>query len=89
MPHDALRDSPWFTLWIGLAITRARRAVLGFITLRMSGHYLPLATIAWGISLYFLFGNLEFLGGYTGMTGIPALELFGFELQATSGATST
>ena len=32
----------------------------------MKGHYLPLATIAWGISLYFLFGNLEFLGGHTG-----------------------
>ena len=39
----------------------------------MQGHYLPLATIAWGISLYFLFGNLEFLGGHTGLTGIPAL----------------
>ena len=47
----------------------------------MRGHYLPLATIAWGISLYYLFGNLEFLGGHTGMTGIPALALFGFELR--------
>ena len=46
---------------------------LGFITLRMQGHYLPLATIAWGISLFFLFGNLELLGGHTGITGIPAL----------------
>jgi hypothetical protein len=27
--------------------------VLGFLTLRLSGHYLPLGTIAWGISLYF------------------------------------
>ena len=25
-----------------------------------AGHYLPLATIAWGISLYYLFGNLDF-----------------------------
>ena len=47
----------------------------------MQGHYLPLATIAWGISLYFLFGNLEFLGGHTGITGIPALRLFGLELK--------
>ncbi len=47
----------------------------------MKGHYLPLATIAWGISLYFLFGNLEFLGGHTGLTGIPALGLFGVELR--------
>jgi branched-chain amino acid transport system permease protein len=45
--------------------------VLGRITLRMSGHYLPLATIAWGISLYFLFGKVDFLGKYDGISGIP------------------
>src|SRR5437660_807720 len=67
--------SPWLALAIGLAITAAVALTLGFITLRMKGHYLPLATIAWGISLYFLFGNLDFLGGHTGMTGIPALFL--------------
>src|SRR4249919_148992 len=59
--------SPWLALPAGLALA------LGFITLRMQGHYLPLATIAWGISLFFLFGNLEWLGGHTGMTGIPPL----------------
>src|SRR5205823_10346096 len=73
--------SPWLALAAGLAITVAVALMLGFITLRMKGHYLPLATIAWGISLYFLFGNLDFLGGHTGMTGIPALNLFGFELR--------
>jgi branched-chain amino acid transport system permease protein len=55
--------------------------ILGFLTLRLSGHYLPLGTIAWGISLYFLFGNLEFLGGHTGLTGIPVLALFGWKLD--------
>ena len=49
--------SPWFTLAIGLALTAAIALGLGFITLRMRGHYLPLATIAWGISLYYIFGN--------------------------------
>ena len=73
--------SPWINLWAGLALTLALALCLGFITLRMKGHYLPLATIAWGISLYFLFGNLEFLGGHTGLTGIPALNLFGIELR--------
>ncbi len=73
--------SPWLTLAIGIAITLLVALFLGFITLRMKGHYLPLATIAWGISLYYVFGNLEMLGGHTGMTGIPALSLFGFELK--------
>ncbi len=73
--------SPWLTLFIGLAFTATVALAIGFITLRMRGHYLPLATIAWGISLYYLFGNLEMLGGHTGMTGIPALEIAGLELR--------
>ena len=78
-----LGGSPWSGLVAGLLVTAIVALVLGFLTLRLSGHYLPLGTTAWGISLYFLFGNLSFLGGYTGLTGIPALELFGFELRDT------
>ncbi len=74
--------SPWVTLFIGMAITGAVALSLGFITLRMGGHYLPLGTIAWGISLYFLFGNVDFLGGHTGITGIPTVSLFGWELKS-------
>ncbi|MCH2222274.1 MAG: ABC transporter permease, partial [Dechloromonas sp.] len=74
--------SPWLTLLVGLALTAAVALSLGFITLRMGGHYLPLGTIAWGISLYFLFGNVEFLGGHTGITGIPAVSLAGWELKS-------
>src|SRR5437763_6473827 len=73
--------SPWLNLLIGLVLTGALALFLGFITLRMKGHFLPLATIAWGISLYFLFGNLDFLGGHTGLPGIPALSLGAFELR--------
>ncbi len=73
--------SPWANLVAGLALTLALALCLGFITLRMRGHYLPLATIAWGTSLYFLFGNVEYLGGHTGLTGVPALGVFGYELK--------
>src|SRR5213079_2569365 len=37
--------SPWLTLVAALALTLASSLFLGFITLRMKGHYLPLATI--------------------------------------------
>ena len=73
--------SPWLTVWIGLAITGVAALVLGWITLRMSGHYLPLATIAWGLSLFYLLGNLDFLGKYDGLLGIPALNFFGTVLN--------
>ncbi|MDP2795275.1 MAG: branched-chain amino acid ABC transporter ATP-binding protein/permease [Sulfurisoma sp.] len=76
-----LGGSPWLALLLGLALTALVALVLGWMTLRLSGHYLPLGTIAWGISLYFLFGNVEFLGGHTGITGIPVLAVFGFELK--------
>jgi branched-chain amino acid transport system permease protein len=72
--------SPWLGLACGLAITAASALFIGAIMLRLSGHYLPLGTIAWGLSLYFLFGNLEFLGKYDGIGGIPVLSLFGLDL---------
>ncbi len=73
--------SPWVNVVIGVALTAVVALALGFITLRMKGHYLPLATIAWGISIFYVFGNLDFLGGHTGMSGIPALSFFGWELR--------
>ena len=73
--------SPWLTVWIGLAFTFVAALILGWITLRMSGHYLPLATIAWGLSLFYLLGNLEFLGKYDGLLGVPAISFFGTVLN--------
>ena len=73
--------NPWGGLLAGLMLTALVALLLGLLTLRLSGHYLPLGTIAWGISLYFLFGNLEFLGGHTGITGIPPLSFGDFELR--------
>jgi branched-chain amino acid transport system permease protein len=72
--------SPWLTLPAALLATALVSFVLGFITLRMRGHYLPLATLAWGISLYYLFGVMPALGGFTGLTGVPPLSVFGVEL---------
>ncbi len=74
--------SPWFTLVAGLLITLAVAATLGSLTMKLSGHYLPLGTIAWGISLYFLFGTSETLGGHTGLTGIAPIEVFGVALES-------
>lgn len=76
-----LGGSPWLGLMAGVILTMVVALLLGLLTLRLSGHYLPLGTIAWSISLYFLFGNLEFLGGHTGIAGIPALSIFGLSMK--------
>jgi len=67
--------SPWLTLFVGLAFTAISAMIVGVITLRMSGHYLPLATIAWGLSLYYLMGNLDALGKYDGLLGLKSLSI--------------
>jgi len=74
--------SPWLTLLAGFGITALIAWVLGLATLRMQGHYLPLATIAWGISLYYVFGNSPALGGFTGLTNIPPVQVFGTPLTS-------
>ena len=73
---------PWIGLALGLGLTFLVAWGLGAITLKLSGHYLPLCTIAWGLSLYYLFGNLDFLGGQTGITGVPALAVGGLSLAS-------
>ncbi len=77
--------SPWLTLFVGLAITGVSALIVAAITLRMSGHFLPLATIAWGLSLYYLMGNLDALGKYDGLLGIQTLSLFGIDLGQGRG----
>lgn len=78
----ALDWSPWLTLPVGLILTGLIAYVLGAITLRLSGHYLPLGTLAWGLSLYYLFGNLALLGQYDGISSITPLSFFGVSLAA-------
>lgn len=77
--------SPWLALLAGLALTGLIAFFLGAITLRLSGHFLPLGTIAWGLSLYYLFGNMEWLGKHDGIAGLAPIELFGFSLASGRG----
>jgi branched-chain amino acid transport system permease protein len=72
--------SPWLTVFVGLAFTAISAVIVGIITLRMSGHYLPLATIAWGLSLYYLMGNLDALGKYDGLLGLKSLSVGGIDI---------
>ena len=73
--------SPWLTVLVGVALTCAGALVIGWLTLRMSGHYLPLATICWGLALNYLMANMDFLGKFDGILGVPALEFFGISLN--------
>ena len=67
--------SPWLTLPLSLLVSGLFAVALGLITVRLSGHYLPLGTIAWGLGLFYLFSKLEFLGRNDGISGIPPLAI--------------
>ncbi len=67
--------SPWATLPFALVATGTMALLIGLVTVRLSGHYLPLGTIAWAISFYFLFGNIEWLGRYDGISGLQPFSV--------------
>ena len=67
--------SPWLGLAFGLVLTALVAAVLGAVTLRLGGHFLSLSTIAWGLAIYFLFGNLPMLGQFNGISDVPPISI--------------
>ncbi len=74
---------PLVTLAVGVALAVLAALVLGALTLRMSGHYLPLATICWGLALNYAMANAEGLGKYDGILGIPPMKLLGIDLASS------
>jgi branched-chain amino acid transport system permease protein len=72
--------SPWLGLVLALLTTAVFALAIGALTLRLGGHFLPLSTIAWGLSLSMLFGNIEALGSHTGLANIPAISVGGISL---------
>ena len=67
--------SPWASLPVSLLTSGLAALAIGLVTVRLSGHYLPLGTIAWGISFFYLFGNIAALGGYDGISGVPPIAI--------------
>jgi ABC-type branched-subunit amino acid transport system ATPase component/ABC-type branched-subunit amino acid transport system permease subunit len=67
--------SPWLGLLLALAATALAALAIGVLTLRLGGHFLSLSTVAWGISIYFMFGNIAGLGQNSGISGIPPISI--------------
>jgi len=76
--------SPWLGLLFALALTGLVAALLGAVTLRLGGHYLPLGTVAWGLAIFFLFGNFEALGRHNGIANVPPIFVGSISLEPTA-----
>ncbi|MDH2401200.1 branched-chain amino acid ABC transporter ATP-binding protein/permease [Bradyrhizobium sp. SSUT18] len=75
--------SPWLGLLFGVALTCSVAAILGVVTLRLQGHFLSLSTVAWGLAIGFLFGNVEGLGRFNGISSIPPISIGPFALVSS------
>ena len=75
--------NPWLCMVIGMAVAAVVAVIVGVPSLKLRGHYLAMATLAFGIIVYIIFNEEgEWTGGPDGMSGIPGLNLFGFEFDS-------
>jgi len=75
--------NPWACMCIGMAVTAAVALLVGAPSLKLKGHYLAMATLAFGIIIFIIFNEeTEWTGGPDGMAGIPGLSIFGFDLDS-------
>ncbi|MGN6584870.1 MAG: branched-chain amino acid ABC transporter ATP-binding protein/permease [Rhizobiaceae bacterium] len=76
--------SPWLGLVLALVMTGLVAAILGGVTLRLHGHFLSLSTIAWGLAIYFTFGNVDGLGHFSGIMAIPPVSIGSLKLLGSN-----
>ena len=75
--------NPWPCAFIGMIISGIVAILVGAPSLKLRGHYLAMATLAFGIIVYIIFNEeTAWTGGPDGMPGIPGLSLFGFEFDS-------
>ncbi len=73
--------SPWLALLLAQLIAALVAAGIGWVVLRLRGHYLAIATLSFTIIVEVLIKELGgFTGGLQGLSGIPRLSFFGYPL---------
>ncbi len=73
--------NPWLSLLAGTVLSALSGYLVGLPLLRLSGHYLALATLAWSIIATTLFTQLTFwTGGPNGFSNVPILYFFVLKL---------
>lgn len=66
----------------GILVAVVIAYIVGVPTLKLTEHYLALATLGFGVIIFIFFKQLKSLtGGLDGFSGIPTLNIFGFEFM--------
>lgn len=72
----------WLTIVLAMIVSMTVALLIGFPTLRLSGHYLAMATLAFGeiVSIFFT-AEVELTKGPTGISNIPFLYILNYPLK--------
>ncbi|ALG91379.1 MULTISPECIES: branched-chain amino acid ABC transporter ATP-binding protein/permease [Actibacterium] len=73
--------SPWLGLAAALALVFVVTMAIGYVTLHLGGHYLPITTLAWAVAIHMLFGTLDGLGAHSGIGGLPPISIAGVAMD--------
>jgi branched-chain amino acid transport system permease protein len=75
--------NPWLCLLMGMAISAIIGLIIGAPSLKLRGHYLAMATLAFCIIITIVFNqNVAWTGGPDGLAFIPGLSVMGHPLDS-------
>lgn len=70
-------------LVIAVGVSSLVALIIGIPTLKLTGHYLAMATLGFGLVIFIFFNEtISLTGGPSGFVGIPRLSLLGFTVQS-------
>lgn len=76
--------NPWFCMVAGGMLASIVAVAVGAPSLKLKGHYLAMATLAFGIIINIVFREeVQWTGGPDGMINIPRLQLLGWKINST------
>jgi len=75
--------SPWIGMIAAIFLAAGLAFVIGAPALKLKGHYLAMATLAFGEIIYIVFNQwISLTGGPSGFGGIPAFSIGNFSLES-------
>lgn len=75
--------NPWFCILLGMVVSGGVAFIIGAPSLRLRGHYLAMATLAFCIIITVIFNeSIAFTGGPDGLAFIPGISIMGYALDS-------
>ena len=75
--------NPWTAMAAGMVLCGLVAWIVGVPALRLKGHYLAMATLGFGVIVNIFLGEqVNWTGGPSGLTDIPAMRIAGFKVTS-------